>query len=243
MTRDHARGALLAAMLAVAPMAGRAGELADFNAAVEAAAAHNRVAIGYLRAGNLDLAAVELERLRAAWAKVSDRFAGRRPDAFAGNALYVTVFTDIATRLVTADLMLDSGRADAAREALAAIREDLYNLRRSAGILVLADCVRDANRAMDALMAYDTPAIDWTRAETRFDIVGKAAVYGHVLERCDAMADGPTRENPEFRRLIDGAKASLALIPQAIAARDAARLHRILIELRSFDNLLAFRYG
>ena len=48
---------------------------------------------------------------------------------------------------------------------------------------------------------------------------------------------------PEFRRLVDGAKASLTLIPKAIATRDSDLLHRVLIELRSFDNLLAFRYG
>ena len=51
------------------------------------------------------------------------------------------------------------------------------------------------------------------------------------------------RKAPEFRRLVDGAKASLTLIPKAIATRDSDLLHRVLIELRSFDNLLAFRYG
>jgi hypothetical protein len=42
---------------------------------------------------------------------------------------------------------------------------------------------------------------------------------------------------------VDGAKASLSLIPNAIATQDTGLLHRILIELRSFDNLLAFRFG
>ena len=57
------------------------------------------------------------------------------------------------------------------------------------------------------------------------------------------MAGAGTRETPEFRRLIDGAKASLALIPKAIETRDKSLVHRVLIELRSFDNLLAFRFG
>src|SRR6478752_1329722 len=59
-----ARAAILA--FAVIGWAGvaAAGELADFNAAVEVAAAHNRVTLGYLRTGNTDLAAVELQRLR-----------------------------------------------------------------------------------------------------------------------------------------------------------------------------------
>ena len=70
-----------------------------------------------------------------------------------------------------------------------------------------------------------------------------APIYGSVLKRCDGMADDTVRQAPEFRRLVDGAKSSLALIPKAIAIRDGDLLHRVLIELRSFDNLLAFRFG
>jgi hypothetical protein len=51
------------------------------------------------------------------------------------------------------------------------------------------------------------------------------------------------QKSPEFRRLVDGAKASLSLTPKAIATQDTDLLHRVLIELRSFDNLLAFRFG
>ena len=63
------------------PARALAGELADFNAAVEAASSHNRVAIGYLRTGNTDLASLEIDRLRDAWRKLTARFAGHAPDA------------------------------------------------------------------------------------------------------------------------------------------------------------------
>jgi hypothetical protein len=108
---------------------------------------------------------------------------------------------------------------------------------------VLADCVRDANEAMEALAVYDNGGLDWSKPATRFGIAGKSAIYGYVLDRCDGMADASVRKTPEFRRLVDGARAGLALIPKAIATRDTNLLHRILIELRSFDNLLAFRFG
>ena len=99
-------------------------------------------------------------------------------------------------RLVGVDLMLKTGRFDAARNGLNAIRKEFYDLRKASGVVVLADCVRESVRQM-----------------------------------------------PEFRRLIDGTKASLELISKAIATRDADLLHRVLIELRSFDNLLDFRFG
>jgi hypothetical protein len=110
-------------------------------------------------------------------------------------------------------------------------------------VRVLADCILDANRAADALLAYDKAPPDWSNAEAVSDLVGKAAIYGHELKRCDAMASPKTRDDPEFRRLVDGALASLALIPKAAQTRDGDLAHRVLIELRSFDNLLAFRFG
>lgn len=220
-----------------------ADDLADFNAAVETASAHNRVAIGYLRTGNADLASREIDRLRDAWAKFTERFSGQRPGVFADNALYGKLFTVVSAQLVGADLMLKTGRLDAASESLNAIRGDLYNLRKASGVAVLADCVRDANITMDALMVYNDRALDWARPEIRSGVATKASSYGAELDRCDGMASEAVRTASEFRRLVDGAKASLALIPKAIAARDTDLLHRVLIELRSFDNLLAFRYG
>ena len=53
----HARSLRIAALsLLIGSMAARADELSDFNAAVERAASHQRVAIAYLRTGNIDLA-------------------------------------------------------------------------------------------------------------------------------------------------------------------------------------------
>ncbi len=234
--------ALLGLWAGAAPPAS-AGTLADFNAAVEAAEAHNRVAIGYLRTGNADLASLQLDRLRTAWGDLNERFARKRPDIFDGNALYGITLTDISARLVTADLMFKSGHLDTARQALEAIRGDLYRLRKSAGIVVLGDCIRDSNDAFAALMDYNKRKLDWIKPEVPFNIAGRSAVYGYVLDRCDGMASPAVRKDPDFRRLVDEAKQAVALIPKAVETHDTNLLHRVLIELRALDNLLAFRFG
>src|ERR1039458_4290660 len=111
-----------AACVALALLAGPAksgdlaGDLADFNAAVEQAQSHNRVAIGYLRTGNVDLASLEIDRLRKAWGALAHRFAGKRPDAFDGIARYGTLWTGVSAHLVAADPMLKSGRPDRSEE-------------------------------------------------------------------------------------------------------------------------------
>jgi hypothetical protein len=237
------RIACLALVLLLSLNAAFADDLANFNAAIEVAAAHNRAAIGYLRTENTDLAAIEIDRMRQAWSGVVSRFGGKQPQAFKNRAQFNTVMTDVNMRLVTADMMLNSGRSENAAKSLIAIRDELSDLRTSNGIYLLPDCVREANAGMDELMVYNDRALDWAKSETRDAIASKAAFYGKMLNRCDALAAEPVRTNPEFRRLVDGAKSSLTFIPKAIETRDTDLLHRVLIELRSYDNLLAFRFG
>jgi hypothetical protein len=233
------------AMVAVvlAGGAARADNLDLFNAAMEDVAAHNRVAIGYLQNENLDLAVVELERMRDSWGAFAERFGGNRPEKFRDNALFVTMLVDVPTRIVAALIMINFGRPDIARNSLQAIREEMSAVRRASGVEVLADCVLDSHAAMEALSVYRDKVPDWNDPAAAPDIEAKADGYGAAIKRCDAMAPEAVRANPEFRRLIDGVAASLAFVPKAIAARDRDMLYRVLIELRSFDNLLAFRYG
>ena len=174
---------------------GVAGELADFNGAVEAAASHHRAVLGYLRTGNTDLAVAELERMDKEWQALVARFADRRPDAFDGNELYAQTLTGVASKLATAHVLIDSGRAETARDALQTIRGELAALRRASGIVVLADCVLDANNAMDALFVYKDAPPDWPRPQVRSDVSGKAAILGHELRRCDAIAPASVRNN------------------------------------------------
>jgi hypothetical protein len=218
--------------LALASLPARADDLADFNRAVEAAMNHHRVAAGYLRTENIDLAVLEIEGMRTAWAKVSTL---PRPAAFRDEERYTATMLDIAARLIGATLVLNLGRTDVARESLDAIRKSLSELRRRNGVTVLADCILDANVSMDALFAHDKRP-DWD------SVAAGSESYRATLQRCDGLA-GAMRDRAEFRRLIDGALASLAQVPKAVETRDGDLLHRLLIELRSFDHLLAFRYG
>jgi hypothetical protein len=236
LLRPLKRAAGMAACLALAlafVTTARADDLDQFNRMVEAAMSHQRVAAGYLRTGNVDLATLEIEGLREAWAKVSTL---PRPAAFPNQERYTGTLLQIAAQLVGVSLVLNLGRPDVARDSLEQIRRMLSALRRENGVTVLADCVLDANVAMDALIATDKQP-DWESASAGADS------YRATLRRCDGMAPPAIRDRAEFRRLIDGALASLAQVPKAVEARDADLLHRLMIELRSFDNLLAFRYG
>jgi len=230
----------VALLLTAKPML--ADDLAGFNAAIEDVASHSRAALGYLHNRNGDLAAVELERMRDAWGAFAERFGRDRPERFRANARYVTMLVDVPTRIVAATIMINFGRPDVAAGSLHAIRQELSAVRRGSGVELLADCVLDANAAMEALLVYQDAPPDWDRPAAVTDFAQKAAAYGEAVTRCDAMAPALSQSG-EFRRLVDGVAAALALVPKAIAARDGDLIHRVIIELQSFDGLLALRYG
>ena len=187
---QHWRAAFLALALGGTAVnsAAVAGEFADFNAAVEKAEAHNRVAIGYLRTGNIDLASLEVDRLRDFLGEVQRTLRRQAAGDFDGNNYYIIAMTDIATRLITADLMLHTGHPDVTRQALLAIRNDLYKLRGP-----------PASRCWP--IAFTTPITPWTRSwvrrpRARLEERGDGFRHrrqdrglDHVLGRCDAMAD------------------------------------------------------
>src|SRR5581483_4017055 len=203
LLKHIAAGLSLACFLACAATFARADALADFNLAVETAMSHHRVATGYLRTGNVDLAALEVEKLRDAWGKVSTL---PRPPAFRDGARYQATMLEIAATLMGTTLVLNSGKVELAVEQLDMVRRQLSELRRANKVTVLADCVLDANVAMDALFALDGGK-DWE------SITAGAESYGTTLRRCDDVAGPAIRDQAEFRRLIDVARESLAQIP------------------------------
>ena len=241
--------AALALILSLAPSLSAADDLADFNAAVEQFAGHNRVAIGYLRTNNTELAAVEIDRMKTAWTNVMTRFGTNPPQALRSNPRYAQTMSGIQKNIGDATVLLNTGKAgagmfgpprsDLVRNSLQSIREQLSAMRKEGQVTVLADCILEANSAMAAFFTFQYTVPDFSKP----DVTNKANALATVIKRCDEVADADTRKNPEFRRLIDGTLNSLTFVPKVIETRDRELLERVIGELRAFDNLLLFRFG
>lgn len=220
-----------------------ASTLDEFNVAVEAAMADGRVASSYLRTGNLDLAGVEIDGMRKKWAAVVDKFIKDRPDVFKDENQFKVTMTNVSAAIVGASVMLSSNRPAQARASIEKARANLSTLRRGAGIDILPDCVLDANRVMTKLLVYDKPDVDVNDIAVRKDIQKQADAYATLIRKCDGLASSKIHDDPQFRRLVDGASASLKNIKHALDEHDAGLLHRVFDELRAIDNLLAFSVG
>jgi hypothetical protein len=220
-----------------------ASDLSDFHAAAEEAFAPYRTALAYLRTGNVDTAAFELEAMIAAWAALEGRFAAAPPDAFADDAGYAPVLRRIGKDAQAALAAIDAGDPEGAAGLLKPLQAQLGGLRRRNGLYLLSDCVAEFYGAMDALWVYRHEMPDLSGAEARAEVLGRAAVVAYATGRCEAMAGPALREDPEFRRLFDTFHDGMPPLREAVLDQDGQRVISVLRELRSAQMLIYLRFG
>jgi len=220
-----------------------AGSAEDFHAAVAAAYAPYREAVHYLETGNTGLAGLAIERAQDEWRKVEATFAPAPPDAFAKDPKWRESLALVGTALTDGLKASESGNSEAALAALATVRRSLADLRLRSGQRVYSDCIDAMNAAMDVLYAYRRkPAVRSRPAELAafLKAVGDAETW---YRRCRDEASPALREQNEFRRLFDGALASLGRLKQSAASAPDDIIVSLIRELRSFDRLIWLRFG
>lgn len=213
----------------------------DFSRAANLVAAGVRSAASYVRTGNTALAQIEISEATSAWSKLQRQFADISPSSYAAPAFRGFVAAG-GERLAAAAKAIDDGDTSRAAGELMSFRQSLYDLRHASGLFDLGDCVFELEPAMEALRTAASRLVE-AKSPSPADTIAAAAVFRDRLQRCNGWAPEEISAQPEFRRLIDGAIASSGEIGRAAQAGDGALVHRYLIELQSFERLLAFRFG
>ena len=217
-----------------------AGELApQLRTAIDGFSAHRRVALGYLRTDNPELAAIEIEQMRDRW---QEDMRNLPPDAMNDRALAAAL---VATGQAILDALAEANRGElgASQRLLDHAAQPLQAWRSANGIRLFSDCIVEVGSAYGRLDVHRVKAPDLTILATRDSILAATTDTETALKHCDTEAQPGIRNEAEFRRLIDGMLNSLSQMPEALRLRDNGLLHRLLIEQRSFERLLAFRFG
>ncbi|HEX2655007.1 MAG TPA: hypothetical protein VHN11_15315 [Xanthobacteraceae bacterium] len=214
----------------------------DFAEAMQAAMANLRTATSYARTGNTALAQLETNEATANWQRVQDQSLA----AFAAPYPPAALETFLSTgrqHLDAADRAFKNGDNSGAGRELLALRRSFHDLRHASGFYDLGDCIFEIAPAMEALRTAATRFSEDASPSRIEDVISTASVFRDRLQRCNNWASEDVSRQPEFRRLIDGAIASAGEIAHAATSRDGPLVHRYLIELQSYAQLLDFNFG
>jgi len=194
--------------------------------------AHLRTVVVYLGTDNLDLAALSLEEFMA----------NEPPAALVG--VLASAATSALSEANAALNQIDDGDGPAARNRLLELRQAFFDINRKNNIEVFDDCIWEARKAALPLWHYRRNKPDFTDAKQREEVLAATYNYLNHLEICGAEAPDDIRADKEWSRVSLGAISSLHRIKtEAIPNNDVGQFIRFIRELRSFDNLLYFRYG
>lgn len=214
---------------------------ADVMSAMAPIMANLRTAASYARTGNVALAQIETDEAIAGWKRLAPNTPGPLPAAAPAE---LSGFLDRGReRLALIAGALERGDDVAAGRELLAIRQGFHALRRQAGLYDLGDCIFEIAPAMDTLRVAAIRYGEQPAPANAEETVAAAGAFRDRLLRCNDWANSEIAAQGEFRRLIDGAIASSGEIAHAAMAGDGPLVHRYLIELQSFAQLLDFRYG
>ncbi|MDG2205020.1 MAG: hypothetical protein P8M79_07190 [Alphaproteobacteria bacterium] len=224
------------------PSPSNAAAADEFHAALTEADRDYRSASFYLRTGNPGLATLELQALSEKWQVLSKTYRDQPPGVYANDPAWAVTLGQINRRIVTALANAGAGKIKAASGQLEPIRAALADLRRRNGIFIFADCVEEANRAMDALYAYRHRPPNFDDQRDVDELLRRAAVTSHWYGRCFKMAPEEYKASTEFQRLMEVSLRSLGFIWDAAHKQQERRVINILRELRSSDRLLYLRF-
>ena len=198
--------------------------------------AHLRTAISYLRTGNTDFAALALEDLIAA---KTQEVTG----SVTNQALLKIVQSTPAEAKSALDL-IDANQPEKARAALLKMRQSFFAGHQKNNITVFDDCIWALVKKGPPLWYYRKNRPDLGNREQLQSVAKAAANYLQQLNTCDSQATPQLKADGDYHRIVNGARQSLERIPvEALAQKDSGQLYRFIIELRSFDRLLYFRFG
>ena len=232
-----------AVLLGVLPQQAVASDLRAFNDACADAWGHYRQAVFYGRSGNVAVAALELDEFVTKWSALATRFGDDPPDAFADDGAWKDTLESVGAVARQGLDAFDAGDVEMATQTLAPLRGVAGDLRRRNGVTVYSDVVDELGAAMDVLARYRREIGDLGNPESLALVTRQASVVVYLFDKCDVRASEAARGDPEFRRLIDGARESMDKLWAALGTGDI-RLYRIGIgELRSYERILFLRFG
>ena len=175
-------------------------------------AAHRRVALGYLRTGNADLAAVEIERLIERWRKDLPRL-GPIERSFQRS------LADAEEAVEDSLSALEKGDVEPARARLERAAAPLKEWRDAVRIRLFSDCIVELSQAYGRLDVHRARAPDLGNPSVRDAVLTASLSTEATVRRCDDEAASQVRAHPDFRRLIDGMLDSLRQMPGAAPER------------------------
>ncbi|MGI9373921.1 MAG: hypothetical protein ACR2OJ_15645, partial [Hyphomicrobiales bacterium] len=149
----------------------------------------------------------------------------------------------ISSALQKGSELISADKSKDARHTLLPIRDTLHELRSRNGVEVLADCIYDLNDHMAVLFKYRNNPPDFNNSTVRTAAEEASVNYLNTLKRCHGKASTKLHESEDFKSIFSSTFKSAGTLIKPIKDKNSAAFINVLRELKSFDVIIALRWG
>lgn len=200
------------------------GQAADaLTDAIQKAYAPYRAAL-YKTNGKSQAEAREvLDQAREAWARVASQYGVRPPPPYDRDKQLPQTFEAVDKAYAQASQEVDQNKLGKAHATLEEIREQLSDLRRRNGVVVLSDHMNAYHAVMEDMVADGADLL--VKPDGKLRLMARVGVLDYLAKNLKSEAPAELAANAEFSELVKGVTKSVADLEAALLAdkEDAAK--------------------
>lgn len=232
--------AVMSAVLAAAlPAPARAADAV--TDAMQAAYAPYRVALFRTNSKAQAESAQAIQRVRAEWRAVGERFAAAPPAPYDRDSKFAATLAEVAAVYERAQREIDEGRLDLAHETLERARDLLSDLRRRNGVVVFSDHMNAYHEAMEHLLA-EAPKL-LAAPQGMMELMARVGALGYLAQRLVGEAPAVMAADARFSGLAKGVQDAVAALRASVLAQDPAAVKAALTKLKAPYSRLFLDFG
>lgn len=234
----HALTAVSLIVALAASSSAFAGPVADFEAGFRDTYASYRMALFATNTGNADKSKHAIGEFDSRWDALVSENAKTPPPHYADDPAWGSTLTEVSDAIAKAGQLAEQGKLADAHEVLEHVRDAIGELHARNGIVLFSDRMNAYHATMETVIGLPV-----TDAAGKQKLLEQSAVLAYLAEDMLKAPPVEARGNPEFDKLAEAVKASVAALQDAVRSGDEAAIKAALSGLKKPYSMLFVKFG
>ncbi|MBU2484556.1 MAG: hypothetical protein KKG78_05670 [Alphaproteobacteria bacterium] len=215
-----------------------AGPVADFETGFRTTYASYRMALFATNTGDAEKSKHAIGEFDSRWDALVSESAATPPPHYADDPAWGTTLTEVSDSIAKAGQLAEQGKLADAHEVLEHVRDAIGELHARNGIVLFSDRMNAYHARMEQVIGLPV-----TDAAGKQQLLEQSAVLAYLAEDMLKAPPVEARGNPEFEKLAEAVKASVAALQTAARSGDEGAIKAAASGLKKPYSMLFLKFG
>lgn len=234
----HALTAVSLVVALAASSSAMAGPVADFEAGFRATYASYRMALFATNTGDADKSSQAISAFDSRWEALVSENGATPPPHYADDPAWGSTLTEVSVAIAKARQLAEQDKLADAHEVLEHVRDAIGELHLRNGIVLFSDRMNAYHATMEQVTGLTV-----ADAAGKQKLLEQSAVLAYLADDMLRAPPVEARGNPEFEKLAEAVRASVAALQTAARSGDNGAIKAALSGLKMPYSKLFVKFG